>query len=852
MSQSVASGSDQAAGFDCTQYLRVTGDGIWAGDDPLTLALPLFIIQLTIFIATSRIIDLLLRPFRQPRLISQIIAGFILGPSVAGVFFPMFKARVLPDPSQSLVETFANIGVIFWLFLVGMELDLAALLKSVGRKAVVVAAAGILPPCSVALVAYFLIRETILDSIKDGMLVVFLGGILLSVSSFPVLAQIVAELKLLQTEIGSLSLSSAIVNDIIMWTMVIVIGGLATEKVSSLSPLWVILCGLAFVLFLYYVARPAMRWVSLRTPEGEGVNEMYVNLILAATMGFAFTTDAIGLRPAFGAFAFGLVIPDGPLSRALIEKLEDFTFGLFLPLFFITTGLKINIHFITSGAWVLCLIIATSALTKTLATLAVGMLYGMSLRDGFLLSLLTNTKGVVDVVVLVQLYDKSAISYESYSIMMLTSVVMTALVEPTVAFMYRRAAPVIPYKHRTVQRTKVDTELRILACVYNMHSVPTVINLLEASNAPRKSSLAVFALRLVQLTGRASMLIVHDLRSKTNHQPKRHDENDRIIAAFEDYQQSSGVQVQALTSISPYSTMHEDICSVAAQKRIALIILPFHRDLTVLTINEANSAAMRSINQQVLASAPCSVGVLIDRGLSGTTGTSYAHMSHQIALLFFGGPDDREALCYALRMAEHEGVSLTVLRFIIGESSKQPPSTPLHQRRTPELQLEATQRSSPLTDDEKEKQKDEELLKDFRLRTISDNSVMYSEIVVCDGDETVNAIRGIDRRHDLFIVGRNQGLWDSPVASGLTHWTDCPELGPIGDLLASPDFISVSVLVVQQYLGALAGEDAFTAQVQQFIGTTGTQSVGQLIGASSSFGRPNSSMDHLIQHHENE
>lgn len=133
-------------------------------------------------------------------------------------------------------------------------------------------------------------------------------------------------------------------------------------------------------------------------------------------MGFAFITDAIGLRPAFGAFTFGLTIPVGPLSEALIEKLEDFTSGLFLPLFYILTGMRIDITSITAGAWVLCLIIVASAVAKIIATMAVGLFYGMTPRDGFLLSLLTNTKGVVDVVVLVQLHDESVRYFLSLSL----------------------------------------------------------------------------------------------------------------------------------------------------------------------------------------------------------------------------------------------------------------------------------------------------------------------------------------------------------------------------------------------------------------------------------------------------
>lgn len=182
--------------------------------------------------------------------------------------------------------------------------------------------------------------------------------------------------------------------------------------------------------------------------------------------------------------------------------------------------------------------------------------------------------------------------------------------------------------------------------------------------------------------------------------------------------------------------------------------------------------------------------------MSGSTRLTANQMSHHVAILFFGGPDDREALSYAWRMSDHPGISLTVLRFVSSEDAAEGGNGG---NNFGMLSVE--------TDVEREKQMDESFISDFRMRYANDDSVAYIEKVVNNGEETVAAIRSMDDIHDLFIVGRGQGT-TSPLTAGLTDWSECPELGVIGDLLASSDFAATaSVLVVQQYVGTGSAGD---------------------------------------------
>lgn len=384
--------------------------------------------------------------------------------------------------------------------------------------------------------------------------------------------------------------------------------------------------------------------------------------------------------------------------------------------------------------------------------------------------------------------------------------VMTGIISPIVATMYKPSRRSVPYKRRSLQRSKPDGELRVLVCIHTPRSVPTIINLLEASHPTKKSPICVYVLHLVELTGRASaMLIVHNTRRSGRPALNRTQaQSDHIIHAFENFEQhSSCVSVQPLTAISPYSSMHEDICSLAEDKRVALIIIPFHKQQTVDGGMEATNPAFRTVNQNLLANAPCSVGILVDRGLTGSTRLAANEVSHHVAVLFFGGPDDREALAYGWRMCENPGTSLTVVRFVPGEEAAEPTMLRGNDQNDPGI-------LTVETDDSREKQVDEEYINEFRIKTANDESIIYIESVVNNGEETVSAIRALDSSHDLYIVGRGQGMI-SPLTAGLTDWSECPELGAVGDILASSDFAStVSVLVVQQYFGVSPHESAGT------------------------------------------
>ncbi|CAL5437587.1 unnamed protein product [Camellia sinensis] len=734
--------SNGTKGHTCPFPMKATSNGVFQGDNPLDFALPLAILQICLVVVVTRGLALLLRPLRQPRVIAEIITSLT---KRKGQFLDLGINRiVLPGVMRIPAEE----------YYLGIELDPKSL-RQTGKKALSIAIAGVSLPFILGIGSSFVIRETIAKGVGGTSFLIFMG-VALSITAFPVLARILAELKLLTTDVGRMAMSAAAVNDVAAW----------------------ILLALAIALDVVYSEE--------FEPEAlveSGVAHQKDNSVVK-----------MGLEEAHRGWGFldfsGVLVPkEGPFAGALVEKVEDLVSGLFLPLYFVSSGLKTNVATIQGlqSLGVLVLVIFTACFGKIVGTVVVSALYRVPFREALALGFLMNTKGLVELIVLNIGKDRKVLNDQTFAIMVVMALFTTFITTPLVMAVYKPAkrASKADYKHRTIERKNPNTQLRILACFLSSRNIPSVINLLEASRGVEKPErLCVYALHLMELSERSSaILMAHKARKKRRpfwNMGQRSNSN-HVVVAFEAFQRLSQVSVRPMTSSSSLSDMHEDICTTAELKRTAFIILPFHKHQRLDGTLETTRSVFRYVNKRVLEHTPCSVGILVDHGLGGSTHVPASNVAYFITVLFFGGRDDREALAYGARMAEHPGIKLTVVHFSV----------------EPESVGEIVRVYVDDNSITKLGSTDEEYLGEFKETISEDSSIKYEEKIVRNAVEAIAVVREFSRC-SLFLVGRTP-FTELALALNRNN-SECPELGPVGSLLTSPDFsTTASVLVVQQY-----------------------------------------------------
>ncbi|KAI4349285.1 hypothetical protein L6164_009894 [Bauhinia variegata] len=773
--------------------IKTSSDGAWQGDNPMDYAFPLLIVQTILVLLVSRLLAFLLNPLRQPKVIAEIIAGIVLGPSALGRS-KIFMNLVFPSWSTPILESVASIGLLFFLFLVGLELDLHSIRRS-GKRAFSIAAAGISLPFIFGVAVTFLLQKVIhFENHKVGyvQLVMFMG-VSLSITAFPVLARILAELKLLTTQMGETAMAAAALNDVVAWILLAL--ALALEGGGHKGPLvsiWVLFSGVAFVGFMLLVTRPLMNRVGqMGSREHQALGEACICVTLAGVMLSGFVTDLIGIHSIFGAFVFGLTIPKGEFAGEVTKRIEDFVSTLLLPLYFASNGLKTNVATLKSAeAWgILALVISTTSAGKILGTFVAAMVCMIPVRESLTLGFLMNTKGLVELIVLNIGREKKVLNDEMFTILVLMALFTTFITTPIVMAIYkpsRIASSQI--RNRKLSEgvpslRDVENEVRILACIHGPRNVPSIINLIESIRATKNSKLKLYVMHLVELTDRSSSILMVQ-RTRKNGFPfvnwfRRGAEHDQITTAFEGYWEVDQVTVHHMTAISALSTMHEDICYVAEKKRVAMAILPFHKwgggeDEDAM---ENIGQSWRQVNQRVLQTAPCSTALLVvNRGFREW---SQAAVTKRVCLIFTGGPDDRKVLELGTRMAYHPTISLTVVRFVTNGDS---------------TNLEIQQ----------EQELNEEDMADFKTQW--NESVEYIEMDARDIIEEMLTI-GKAKNYGLIIVGKGQQhLAPTMVEKMKDYQTDHAELGPIGDILSSSQGIMSSVLIVQDQDSANSNE----------------------------------------------
>ncbi|KAL0942957.1 k+ homeostasis protein kha1 [Colletotrichum truncatum] len=419
--------------------------GIFEGMNPSVFnpadPIILFIIQATIVITLTRLLYWPLSKIREPKVIAEVIAGILLGPSVLGRI-PGFTAAIFPPNSMPPFRLAANIGLVLFLFLVGLEINLSYLLSN-WRTAISVATLDMAIPFGLGVaVAYGLYNdfhdEPGIAPISFGVFALFIG-VAMAITAFPVLCRILTSLKLLNTTVGVIVLTSGIANDVVGWVLLALCVTLVNSG-AGLTAVWILLVSIGFALFLGFAVRPAFMWVLRRTKSLEnGPTQGVVALTLLLVLGSSFFTSIIGVHSIFGAFMVGLMCPhEGGFAIKLTEKIEDLISTLFVPLFFALSGINTNLGLLDSGrtwGYVIAIIIV-AFLSKVIGGTAGARMNGLVWRESFTIGTLMSCKGLVELIVLNIGLQAKILSTRTFTMFVVMALVTTFATSPLVMWLY--------------------------------------------------------------------------------------------------------------------------------------------------------------------------------------------------------------------------------------------------------------------------------------------------------------------------------------------------------------------------------------------------------------------------------
>ncbi|XP_027337559.1 cation/H(+) antiporter 15-like [Abrus precatorius] len=732
--------NDSSDGFQvCIKNDRTVGSlGIWVGDNPFDFVIPVTLFQLIMVGVITRTLQYILRPIKTPKFLCSVMAGILLGPTcfgryeaVMGTLFPLKQAAVLMALSK--------IGITYSIFMITLKMDVATTLRAAKRCW----RFGVFPFLASFFVTVILFSlYTPYDRVNTTM-IDFPN--IFTVSSFAAVSEALVELNLIATEIGQIALSSALVSEMLQWVTM----GFQFNSGGDLHFTVIILVAvLGYAFLCIFVIRPVVKIIIQRTPPGKPMKEAYVVLVLLGALAMAAISDIFGIYFIVGPTIYGLVLPNGPpLATTVIERSEIIISELLMPFFVLYLGLKTDLNGIQNN-W--------------------------------------KVVGVFQAILFVGFMVK-VIHAEIFSQMVLYVVMTTAICIPMIKSLYKhrprvlKTATINEGRVRTIQNIPETSEFNIVSCLHNDGNVHSMIALIEACNPTTRSPISVYVIHLIELLGKSTPILLpmnkHNRKALSTNYPN----TNHILRAFENYSHNSSgpVTILSYVNVAPLNSMHEAVCNLAEDSSVHFLIIPFHQNDQ--SIGSHTATVIRELNTSFLASAKCTVGILVDR--SSMLGMISSKLCFHVGIFFIGGTDDREALALGIRMLERPNTRVSLFRFVPSNNSGS--------------------FIDRFADNEEERVEivcDESLIDEFKAKNITNSdSVSCHEIVVEDSIRVLEAIRRLENDYDLVMVGKRHCIGDLTDEEMTNFMDNADQLGIFGDLLVSNEFCNgkVPVLVMQ-------------------------------------------------------
>ncbi|MBX2900937.1 MAG: cation:proton antiporter [Cyclobacteriaceae bacterium] len=421
--------------------------------------LAILLAQIVTIIFVARFFGWICKKIGQPTVIGEIIAGIVLGPSLIGMYFPEFFATLFPAASLGNLQFLSQIGLILFMFVIGMELDLKVL-KNKAHEAVVISHASIIIPFALGMgLAYFIYQSFAPTSVQFTSFALFLG-IAMSITAFPVLARIVQERGLHKTRLGTVVITCAAADDITAWCLLAAV--IAIVKAGSfVSALYIIALAAVYVLLMIKVVRPFLTRIGNLHQTKESLSKPIVAIFFLTLIISSYATEVIGIHALFGAFMAGAIMPENIKFRNIfIEKVEDVALVLLLPLFFVFTGLRTEIGLLNDPyLWkVTGLIILVAVVGKFIGSAIAAKFVGQNWKDSLTIGALMNTRGLMELVVLNIGYDLGVLTPEIFAMMVIMALVTTFMTGPAldlINWAFKSKQQEIPQEISQINKFKV-------------------------------------------------------------------------------------------------------------------------------------------------------------------------------------------------------------------------------------------------------------------------------------------------------------------------------------------------------------------------------------------------------------
>ena len=596
----------------------------------------LLLIQIGVVLVVARVVGYAFRLVKQPQVVGEMVAGIILGPSLLGWAAPGVSAAIFPAESLGVLGTLSQVGLLLFMFLIGLELD-PRLLRGRGEAAVVTSHVSIIAPFLLGSVLALYLYPRLSDASVDFVGFTLFMGAAMSVTAFPVLARILTERNLLRTKLGAVTLACAAVDDVTAWSLLAVVVAIVRAGEGQI-PLWVTFAGTtAYIAGMFVVVRPLMTHV-LRMYESRGhLSQDVLGILLLGLLASSAMTEWLGIHALFGAFLFGSILPrDREFVRDITEKLEDVTVVFFLPLFFASTGLRTSIGLVSGpelwGFFGLVMLVAVAG--KFGGSTLAARLTGLSWREASALGVLMNTRGLMELVILTIGLDIGVISPALFAMMVLMALVTTFMTTPLLELIY-------PARLLADESDDVEADPDELTTVVVPVSLPSsgpALLRVARSLAPA-DALRVYGLHLVRPGTRS----VGDAAADT---PADARAPASPLAPLVAAATGTGIDVRTLDFVT--RDAGRDIADVARQKRADLVLMGWHKPVVSRSILGGTVA-------DVFRHTRSDVAVYLERTFRPWT---------RILVPYRGGVHDRAALDLAGRIARTTGAEVTLLHVV--------------------------------------------------------------------------------------------------------------------------------------------------------------------------------------------